>query len=405
MDGMRIGTKGFSLALAAVAALAVASLLAWLFSLQSTLGLFEWDPPWRRNIILIGVAGLLPLLLALASLPRIRDASWRPGALLAVATIAFSALAIALSGGLLAYVLASARAVEMPIPAVRLVDPAAGIEGQGGVARLSLASDPHWGAPKSNAAARSALLRGAATSLPRRDAFIILGDNVEMGMEDGSWREEASDLSASLGDMPVRSMLGNHDGLIYGQYHFQKYFLPAPLKTDSGNPFYYSMNTGPAKIIVIDLLWGAESFDRAQAAWLETTLAKVPAGTQVIVLSHSFIYASGYVDKYGLGYYDNPECIAKVAPILQRHKVALVVSGHDHDMELLRKNGVTYAVIGTMGGILDPEPSYRSPASLWFKAGSYGRLDLDVSAAGIALAFKDQDGAVLREDFIPRAAN
>lgn len=389
--------------MAAIAAAAVAALLTWFFSLQGTLGLFEWQPPWRRNFILIGVAGLLPLALALVGLRRIKDSAWRPGAVLAVAAIAFSALAIALSGGLLAYVLSSATSVQEPIPAVRLVDPAVGIAGRGGVVRLSLASDPHWGSPTSNADARRTVISGVAAALPKRDAFLILGDNTETGMEDSSWHEEASDLSALLGNMPVRPILGNHDGLIFGQYHFERYFFPASFKTDSGSPYYYSMSAGAARIVVLDLLWGAESFSSAQAAWLEKTLSAIPVGTQVIVLSHSFIYASGYDDEYGLGYYDNPGAIAKVAPILERHKVALVVSGHDHDMELLRKNGVTYAVVGTMGGLLDPDRSYSSPASLWFKAGTFGRLDLDIGSAGIALAFKDENGASLRGDFIPAA--
>ncbi len=398
---MKPGTKKVSLAMAAAAGLAIAAALAWFFSRQSTIGLFEWHPPWRRNFILIGAAGLLPLLLALAALPRRKDPAWKPGPALAIATMAFSALAILLAGGLFAYVWSSARSVALPIPSLTLVDPAVGVPGSGGAVRISLSSDPHWGVDTSDADARTAIIKGIAAARPRRDALIILGDNVEMGMEDTSWRQETLELSSALGDLPVRSLLGNHDGLIDGQYHFEKYFAPSAQKTDSGNPFYYSMSAGPAEIVVLDLLWGAETFTRAQAAWLERTLAALPAGKQVIALSHCFLYASGADDEYGYGWYDMPSTIARVAPILERHKVALVVSGHDHDMELLKKNGVTYAVIGTMGGILDVEPTHHSPASLWFKGGVYGRLDLDVSSAGIALAFRDKDGAALREDFIP----
>ena len=35
-------------------------------------GLFGWHPSWRRNFILIGVAGLIPLLLGLVALPQPR---------------------------------------------------------------------------------------------------------------------------------------------------------------------------------------------------------------------------------------------------------------------------------------------------------------------------------------------
>ena len=402
MDIMSIGTKRFSIVMAAAAALAVAALLAWLFSLQGTLGLFEWHPSWRRNFILIGVAGFVPLVLGLVALPRVLDPSWKPGGAVAVTTMAFSALALLIAGGLFAYVWSSAHSVSSPAPVVRLVDPAIGIPGSGGVARLSLSSDPHWGAPTSDPAARSAILRSVASANPRRDALLMLGDTVEMGMEDASWHEQTADLSSLLGDLPLRALLGNHDGLIDGQYHFKRYFALSSMRTDSGSPYYYSMSAGPAEIVVLNLLWGAESFGRAQAAWLEKTLSALPSGRQVIVLSHCFLYASGYTDpESGMPWYDNAGTIGKVSPILERHKVALVVSGHNHYMELLRKNGVTYAVVGAMGGLPDPEPTHHSPASVWFRAGTFGRLDLDIGGDGIALTFRDQDGAALREDFIP----
>jgi acid phosphatase type 7 len=190
--------------------------------------------------------------------------------------------------------------------------------------------------------------------------------------------------------------------VIDGEYHFKRYFMSATMKTDSGSPFYYSMSAGTATVIVLDLLWGAESFGAAQRAWLERTLADQPAGRQIVVLSHCFFYSSGYVD-LGMPWYDHFGTIAKVAPILERHKVALVVSGHDHYLELLRKNGVTYAVVGGMGGKLDPAPTYSSPALAWMAQGKYGRLDLDISGAGIAMTFRDERGEPLREEFLPAA--
>jgi hypothetical protein len=404
MRSMNTRTKIAALILSAVAFLAIAVLLLWLFSRQGTLGLFQWSPTWRLVFILVGAAGLLPLLLGLISLPRATDPSWKPGGILAVATIAFSALAIIIACGLSAFVLSQARSVATPIPAVRLVDPSVGIAGSGGVARISISSDPHWGAATSDAIARTAILKSVASASPRRDAFFILGDNVQMGMEDGPWRAEAGELGSILGELPVRPLLGNHDGLIDGQYHFRRYFFPAAMKTDSGSPYYYSMKAGAARIVVLNLLWGSESFSRAQADWLESTLASFPAGEQVIALSHAYVYSSGYKDPDGgMPWYDNPSLIERLAPILERHRVALLVSGHNHYMELLKKNGVTYAVIGAMGGIPDPEPSYRSPTSVWFKAGNFGRLDIDVGEAGLALTFRDRDGGALREDYIPAA--
>lgn len=391
---MSTATEKASLIMASVGAAVVAALLLWLFAQQSTLGLVQWTPEWRRNFTLIGLCGIVPLALALGGL-RIPG---KTGTALAVAGIAFSALSIALAGGLFGYVASSAYALAKPLPAVNLVDTKAGIAADSkGIVRITLSSDPHWGAATSNPRARSSILRGVAAD--RRDALFILGDNVEMGMNDDYWQAEVRDLKL-LGSVPVRPIFGNHDGIIGGQYHFTKYFFPAGVTTDSGSPFYYAMDAGAAKIIVLNLLWGTESFDRAQETWLERTLAAIPAGKQVIALSHCFFYASGYVDK-GMPWYDHRGTIGKVSPILERHKVALVVSGHNHYMEYLEHNGVSYAVIGAMGGALDPEPTYRSPSSLWLKQGAFGRLDLDINPSGILLTFRDQDGKALHEAFIP----
>ena len=399
---MRIGTRKFALALSAAAAFAIAALLAWLFSRQGTLGLFQWHPTYRRIFILIGAAGLIPLVPSLLALPLLNKPAIRGASVLAILSIAFSALAILLAAGLFAGVETIAHAVDLPLPLVKLVDPSAGIPGSGGLVRLSLSSDPHWGAPQSDAMARRAILKSVAGAAPRRDAFLILGDNIEMGMNDSSWREESREISELQGDVPVRPLLGNHDGLIDGEHHFKTYFFPPSMRSDSGSPYYYSMVAGPATLIVLNLLWGAESFDRVQAAWLERTLAAVPAGRQVIVLSHCFFYASGYVDPdTNMPWYDHRGTIDRVSPILDRHKVALVVSGHNHYMEFLKSKGVSYAVIGAMGGLPDPEPTHHSPASLWFKRGSYGRLDLDIDGRGIALTFRDSEGSSLHEDFIP----
>jgi hypothetical protein len=410
---MRNQTKNNSLIAAAAALVVVALFFAWLFSQQSTLGLFQWTSEWKRNFILIGLAGLLPAIISLArlALARLRSEGQKLGAALSIASFVFSAFAILLAGGLFYYVQSSATSIQRPIPAVKLVDPKAGITVSGGTARISLSSDPHWGAETANAQARSAILKSVASALPKRDAFFILGDNVQTGMDDGYWHAEALELASTLGDLPVRPLMGNHDGVIKGQYHFDNYFFPsaggngsatAALSSDSGSSLYYSIDAGPAKIIVLNLLWGAESFDAKQAAWLEKTLSATPSGKQVIVLSHCFFYSSGYIDD-GMPWYDNKGTIGKVSPILERHKVALVVSGHDHYMELLEHNGLRYAVIGAMGGILDPAPTYVSPASRWLKYGVNGRLDLDVSEKGIELAFRDRDGKALYETRIPAA--
>jgi hypothetical protein len=292
-----------------------------------------------------------------------------------------------------------------PVPKLDLVDPVSGIAlspARGGELYLSFSSDPHWGVDTANPAAREAVLKGVAAAKP--DAFFILGDHVEQGMYEGPWREAASAYASILAGVPIRPLMGNHDTLVDGQVHYERFFFPDRSRSGTGSPFYYSIDAGPVRIFVVDLLWREESFGRAQRAWLDSALAALPPGVEAIVLSHCFVFSSGYVDEEtGLWWRDDPGVEAALAPILERRKVALHVSGHNHYMELLEKGGVTYAVVGALGGKPDPDPTYLSPASKWrAPAGTFGRLDLRTSPEGLRLSFVDQGGAVLHEALVPK---
>ncbi|HEY9053923.1 MAG TPA: hypothetical protein VIO60_03815, partial [Rectinemataceae bacterium] len=116
-----------------------------------------------------------------------------------------------------------------------------------------------------------------------------------------------------------------------------------------------------------------------------------------------FFYASGYDDpELDKPWYDHYQNIPAVVPLLEKYGVDLVVSGHNHYQELLEMNGVTYAVIGAMGGKPDPSPAYVSPASKWIAVGEHGRLDLDFYADELVLTFRDSTGNPLHEKRIPR---
>jgi hypothetical protein len=410
---MKTTSRTLSIILSFVAAAFVAGLLRWLFSLEGTKGLAEWDI--GAVFVAAAALGLLPLVLTLAGLPFLRTAGSKAGSLLAALALGLSCLAIAGSALVFGVIYAKAHAMSGPVPALNLVDPSKGIrpadqggaaEGKGSatlgapVLRLALSSDPHWGAAKSDARARSAVLASVARSRPRPDAFFILGDNVQIGMDAGQWAAEAADLAAGLGDLPLRSLLGNHDAIADGQYHYERYFFPKGLTSDTGSPFYYSIDAGPALLVVLDLLWGAEDFDAERRAWLERTLAAVPPEKRIIVLTHCFFASSGYMDG-SLPWFDHYGTLAAVAPILERYRVDLVLQGHNHYMEFLERNGVSYATIGAMGGKPDPEPTHVSPWSKWFLRGSFGYATLEARRAGLSLSFRDQDGSVLKTFLVP----
>jgi len=427
-----------------VALAACLAMNAYHYSLEGAKGLYVWNRTWMfRSLILMG---FVPGSVALLSFPLEKLKSKRASKICRGAAITLAAAVILLSATLAAYLIAGPRMGSIEPARLTLISPADGIRplaadaaapagpaanqpafsaggAQGGAAqpanvvsstnavssanaaadparpllRLSFSSDPHWGAETSEIGARADILAGIAEHRP--DAFFMLGDTVETGSNSSMWNFALSDLEAIIPKIPLRPLMGNHDALTGGQYLFKKAFFPSSLKSDSGSPYYYSIDAGAATIIALDLPWGTENFGARQRAWLERTLKKADRTKPIIALSHSFFYASGYDDpSFDKPWYDHYQNIPAVTPLFEQYGVDLVISGHNHYQEYLERGGVRYAIIGAMGGILDPEPTYISPASKWKAVGAFGRLDVDIYAAEVALSYRDRDGALLHEE-------
>jgi hypothetical protein len=400
-----------SLFLTGAAIVAFAAMVLYMLGLKGTKGFFTWYMP----IPLLPVALLVILPFALALLAGFfTEQSGIAARILRWISCIGAVLVLFASCGFSGFLHFAPRAGSVERPKLALIEPEAGIvprnatpaggAGSAPFLRVSISSDAHWGSARANASARESILKGIASANPARDAFFFLGDGVELGMITGQTKAEISDLERLIPGVPFRPIAGNHETIAGGEFNYKRAFFPAGMKSDSGSPYYYSVKAGEATFIVVDLPWGTENYDKRQAAWLEKTLAAIPQDKPVIVLSHSYFYASGYNDpRTGAPWYDHPENIPAICPLLEKYKVDLVVSGHNHYMELLAKNGVNYAIIGSMGGIPDPDPSYTSPASLWLSQGGFGWLDLDIDASAILMTFRDENGLELKTARIPVA--
>ena len=408
------------------------------YSLEGAKGLYVWHPLLILKILLY--MGLGPITVAILSLPLEKLANKWPNIALRWISFIGSLLVSIVSIALLAFLIAVPRMSSLEPARLKLIDPSKGIFAQesyvapsfskprndgansansagsdiyaksGGSAdsaissdsmlsssvdapilRLSFSSDPHWGAETANESARVSILQELANRRP--DAFFMLGDTVETGNSSTQWNFALSDLEALSPDIALRPIMGNHDALFGGQYLYKKAFWPKNFTSDSGSPYYWSINSGPATIVAIDLPWGTEMFSARQKAWLEKTLAAADPRKPLIVISHSYFYASGYEDPdFGTPWYDHYQNIPALVPLFEKYGVDLVVSGHNHYQELLSHNGVTYAIVGSMGGIPDPEPSYRSPCSQWIEVGGYGWLDVEVLSRQLTLTFRSETG-------------
>ncbi len=358
---------------------------ACIIAQPGTLGLMEWVPKYALYFALIPVISALPtfLLTVASTFARRPDGAGRTtrfiaariSYLLSVVTGGFLTLSIA---ALLAWFLAgigTVGAYERPILLPEGESPVP-------LTRLAFSSDPHFGATTNDLEATKAIISSVARG--PYDAFFVLGDLSETGFPGRGLEDAATALAEGLGTKPLATLEGNHDYLVGGSRRYARIFSRPP---------YWKIDSGNVHVIALDLPWGTERFGANQKAWLEDALAAIPSDDFTVVLSHCYFWASGYSDpETGKPWYDQKDMIAEVAPILERGGVDLVVSGHNHYMEYLENGGVSWAVIGAMGGIPDPEPTWHSPASRWFSQGTFGFLDLDLTVSPPILAFRDVDG-------------
>lgn len=416
----------------ATAALAAClAMNAYHYSLEGAKGLYVWNRTGMfRALILMG---FIPATVAFLSFPLEKLRNKGASRLFRGLSIALSLIVIVASVGIGAMLIAGPRLGTLEPARLNLINPIDGITPrqavktafQSGSApaapsgfpsvapfsaflaapsdptqpllRLSFSSDPHWGVDTSNGRARTDILANIAENKP--DAFFMLGDTVETGSKSMMWNFALSDLEAIMPKIPLRPLLGNHDALLGGQYLFRKAFFPDGFKSDSGSPYYYSIDAKAARIIVLDLPWGTENFNKKQKTWLESVLKKTDRTKPVIVLSHSYFYASGYDDpSYDKPWYDHYQNIPAVTPLFEQYGVDLVISGHNHYQEYLEHAGVRYAIIGSMGGISDPPPKYISPATKWMAVATFGWLDVDILPAEVVLSFRNERGELLHEE-------
>ncbi|MBN2621780.1 MAG: metallophosphoesterase, partial [Acidimicrobiales bacterium] len=134
--------------------------------------------------------------------------------------------------------------------------------------------------------------------------------------------------------------IGNHDeGLRYSDRAFEEIEAEVELLGLPGR--YYAKTYGPVDLFLLDSsvpgLYGSDA--TAQLEWLDDALASATRPWRVVAMHHP-PYSSG---SHG----STARAEDLLVPILERHQVDLVLSGHDHHYErTVPLNGVTYVVSG-----------------------------------------------------------
>jgi hypothetical protein len=138
---------------------------------------------------------------------------------------------------------------------------------------------------------------------------------------------------------PFYPASGNHDYLTADAAPFRQAFALPESGGPAGRERWYSFDWGDLHVVVLD----SERLGPPQESWLEADLTAHAAARWTIALVHRAPFSSG---EHGS---DFPTRDAFV-PILARHRVALVIAGHEHHYERFRRRaGVTYVVTGGGG--------------------------------------------------------
>ncbi|HEY5946141.1 MAG TPA: metallophosphoesterase [Kofleriaceae bacterium] len=135
-------------------------------------------------------------------------------------------------------------------------------------------------------------------------------------------------------NIPFFPASGNHEyNTLQGAPFREVFNLPG----DSGEK-WYSYDWGRIHFVALD----TEADYGTQAAWLDKDLAASTAPWKIVYM-HRPPYSSG---QHG----SDTSLRNALAPIVEKHHVQLVLSGHDHDYERMTpQNGVQYVVTGGGG--------------------------------------------------------
>ena len=260
--------------------------------------------------------------------------------------------------------------------------------------KFAVSSDSHIGADSARKDETLQILETVTNPANGFRLLFLLGDFVEFGFDDDMWNEALDTFSPYTTEIPTRPLPGNHDTLVGGVGLYESYMSPKGMELNGGSRLWGRIDVNDIHFFLLDLEWGTQSYSDEQRAWLEEQLAETPEDDWKIVMSHCFYYSSG-TRTAGWNWYDDRDMIDTFEPLFEKYGVDLVVAGHNHTMELLEANDITYCIIGAFGGKPDPERAYTSPASVWFKSHQYGFLDVSISDDRAEIIFRDPDYGVL----------
>jgi predicted phosphodiesterase len=182
---------------------------------------------------------------------------------------------------------------------------------------------------------------------------VHLGDMVERSWMHSNWQTQFFDSLGHWSDLSLMSAFlicqGNHDVYSSAKYR-SDYFSSSNEPSDA---YYHSLTMGSARWIILDTNDESEE----QVTWLEEELNSPESQIAPfrIVLCHVPPFLEFWEPKaWKNGESSWPVYVKeRLVPLFGRYRVDLVISGHQHNYQRGRHNGVTYVISGGAGGDID----------------------------------------------------
>lgn len=198
--------------------------------------------------------------------------------------------------------------------------------------------------------------------LDRTDLILTTGDNAYSAGAYVEFQKKVFEIYLSLfARIPVFPSFGNHDfASAVGQPYLDNFFLPENAWREADRERYYSFDWGPLHVTALDseyALYGIRDEETNDMAdWLEADLSATTRPWKIVTF-HQPPHTSNPKRS------PNPIVVLKIVPILEKHRVPLVLMGHEHFYErfhAVRQNqqtpmsdgGVTYVITGGGGASL-----------------------------------------------------
>lgn len=245
---------------------------------------------------------------------------------------------------------------------------------------------------------------------------VSIGDNFyENGVasvDDPQWAGSFETIyTAPSLQSPWKVILGNHDyrGNVQAQLDYSKiskrwqlparYYVDTQVLPDGGRAAFFYLDTSPFIKKYIGTRTDISGQDsQAQLDWLDAALGSSTAEWKIVIGHHPIYTALAPEADYD---HDQPDLIARLDPVLRKHGIQIYINGHDHNLQCVTMDGLTYVTNGA------GSETYQATSAVirgGFVSGNHGFMTMALSSQRLDFALVDMSGRTLYAQSISRAS-